>query len=305
MNAFEVTEIKQIWDIFFMPLMSTVSVFLFAYVLFGKECIHTMYEKYQFVKIDDVYYRKKYIKIKNDAEKAREKFLLLPIRCISQKAITAVQNPVVFITCLFLVVYIVYRVVEFCSTIYPIRYSFTGENLLLYSTPKFTIAQIWTFFPDYTLNELYEKINIWGSECSYAEYMDYSVIHLFVSIFEFNSVLCMINMFIHKPKFSVYVRSLFMLIFCIGTIYCCFYLQFQKDASVLEQKAYYVNQQLGLEDPLKSKNTEAFDYAMERVENELSYANHHSYEIFHIQIIIPRLREGNKESIADNRNLSV
>ena len=27
MNAFEVTEIKQIWDIFFMPLMSTVSVF--------------------------------------------------------------------------------------------------------------------------------------------------------------------------------------------------------------------------------------------------------------------------------------
>lgn len=294
MNAFGITEIKQVWDIFFMPFIGTVSVFLFSYFLFGKDYIRAMYEKYQLIKIDDVYYRKKYIKIKEkNAKKVKEeKILLLPIKGMSRKTITAMQNPVVFITCSFLVIYIVYRTVLFCSVVYPVRYSFESEKLLLYSVPKFTIAEIWTFSPEYTLDELYDKIDILGEECSYAKYVDYSAIHLFASIFEFCSVLCIINIFIHKPKLLIYIKSLLMLMFCFGAIYCCFYLQLQKDANVLEQKAYYVDRQLSLDDPLRSGETEKINCAMEKVEDELSHINYHSYEVFHIEIVTPKIHEG-------------
>lgn len=241
----------------------------------GKQYISNIYLKYKIIKIDNKYYRQKRIKIKREHSNGNkgERVILLPLSEMSEKMVTAVQNPIVFIIFFLFSVYAIYKLINLCSLLYPIRYSYMGASMLLYSTPKEIVAEIWTYFPEYTLESLYQKISILGEESSYAKYVDYSAIHMFGSIFKLCSVLCIINFFLNKPKLKIYFKTVFLLLFCFFAIVLSFYFQFQKDTKVLEQKAYYVEKQLVLDDPLVPTDFEAYQLAIKKVENELRYVD--------------------------------
>ncbi len=279
MENFEISDsfvgITQIWDVFFFPIVSVAIVFLFTYFLMGKQFISNIYKKYKIIKIDNKYYRQKRIKIKREHLKGNngERVILLPLSEMNEKMVTAVQNPVVFIIIFLLSVYAIYKLINLCSLLYPIRYGFIGASMLLYSTKKEVVAEIWTYFPEYTLESLYEKINILGNESSYAKYVDYSANHMFESVFKFCSILCVINFFINKPKIKIYLKTVFLFLVCFFAIVLSFYFQFQKEMEVLEQKAYYVESQLILDDPLVLTDSEAYQLAIEKVENELRYVD--------------------------------
>lgn len=265
--------ITQIWDVFILPIMSSTIVFLFLYFLVGKQCISNIYQKYKIIKIDNKYYRQKHVKIKKGQSNKEERVILLPLSEMSEKMMTVIRNPVVFVMILLLLVYTIYKIINLCSSLYPIRYGYNGEALLLYSTSKGTIAEIWTYFPEYTLDSLYRKISIMGEESTYAKYADYSAIYIFGSISKLCSVLCIINFFLQKPKISIFLKSIFLFLVCLFAVVFSFYLHFQKDIKVLEQKAYYVEEQLVLEDPLVPTDFDAFQLAIEKVENELRYVD--------------------------------
>ena len=168
---------------------------------------------------------------------------------------------------------------------YPIKYGFNGESMLLYSTPKQTVAKIWTYFPEYTLASLYQKIDILGEECPYAKYADYNTIYVFGSIFKFCSVLCILSFFLQKPKIKIYLKTIFLLFVSLLAIMLSFYFQFQKHAKVLEQKAYYVEKELVLDDPSVATDFNTYQTAIRKVENELRYIdNKIFYNSFHIHI---------------------
>lgn len=271
--------ITQIWEVFFLPIVSTTIVFLFIYFLVGKQYIRNIYRKYKIIKIDNKYYRQKHIKIKKEHSNGNKdkRVILLPLSGMSEKMITAVRNPIVFVMILLLLVYTIYKIINLCSLLYPIRYSFIGGSMLLYSTPKEIVAEIWTYFPEYTLESLYQKISILGDESSYAKYADYSAIYMFGNIFKLCSVLCVINFFLHKPKIKIYLKTVFLFLVCLFAIVLSFYFEFQKNTKVLEQKAYYVEKQLVLDDPSVPTDFDAYQLAIEKVENELKYVNHEAF----------------------------
>ena len=293
MENFEISDsligITKIWEAFFLPIVSTVIIFLFIYFLMGKQYIHYIYRKYKIIKIDNKYYRQKHIKMKKKNLVNRRKdvgVIFIPLSERSEKIISASQNPIVFIIGVLLSVYAIYKLMNLCSILYPIKYAFSGGAMLLYSTPKEIIAEIWTYFPEYTLVSLYHKISILGEECSYAKYADYSAIHMFSSIAEFCSILCILSFFLHKPKIKNYLRTMFLFFTCLFVVILSFYFQFQKNAKVLEQKAYYVEEQLVLDAPLVSTDINAYRIAIEKVENELRYVdNSIFYDSFHIDIV--------------------
>lgn len=293
MGNFEISDsligITKIWEAFFFPIVSTAIVLLFIYFLLGKQYIYCIYQKYKIKKIDNKYYRQKYIKIKKEYSNGNknERVILVPLSEKSEKMIASVQNPIVSIIIFLLFAYTIYKIIIFFSSLYPIGYSFNGESMLLYSTPKEIVAEIWTYFPEYTLVSLYQKIDTLGEECSYAKYVDYSAIRMFGSIFKFCSVLCILNFFIQKPKIKVYFKTIFLLFVCLFAIMLSFYFQFQKHAKVLEQKAYYVEKQLVLDDPSVATDFNTYQIAIEKVENELRYIdNNIFYDSFHINIVI-------------------
>ncbi len=63
MENFEISDsfvgITQIWEVFFLPIVSVAIVFLFIYFLMGKQYISNIYLKYKIIKIDNKYYRQK------------------------------------------------------------------------------------------------------------------------------------------------------------------------------------------------------------------------------------------------------
>ena len=64
-----------------------------------------------------------------------------------------------------------------------------------------------------------------------------------------------------------------------------FYFQFQKHAKVLEQKAYYVEKELVLDDPSVATDFNTYQTAIRKVENEIRYIdNKIFYNSFHIHI---------------------
>nr|WP_300838081.1 hypothetical protein [uncultured Acetatifactor sp.] len=296
MENFEISDsligITKIWEAFFLPIVSAVIVFLFIYFLMGKQYIYHIYQKYKIIKIDNKYFRQKHIKIKKKYSVKRSKdknIILIPLSERNEKIVTAFQNPVVFIIGILLLVYTIYKLMNLCSNLYPITFSFNGEAMLLYSTPKECVAEIWAYFPEYTLASLYHKISILGEECSYAKYADYSAIHVFGSISKFCSILCVINFFLHKPQFKTYIKTLFLLFSCLIAVVLSFYFQFQKNAKVLEQKAYYVEEQLVLDAPSVATDINAYRIAIGKVENELRYIdNSIFYDSFHINIVFLR-----------------
>lgn len=271
MEIFEITDITQIWEVFFFPIVSAASIFLFMYFLLGKQYICKMYQKYRLIRIDNKYYRQKHIRIKEEHSNSKkdECTMFLPLTEMSEKVILAVQNPIVFIIILLIIVYTIHKAINLCSSLYPVKYSFSGSSMLLYSTPKQVVAEIWTYFPEYSLESLYRKISILGEESSYAKYVDHRTISTFDGIFKFCSLLCILNLFLHKPKFKIYLKTVFLFFVCFFAIVLSFYFHFQKDAKVLEQKAYYVEQQLLLEDPSIPTDFYKYQSAIGKVENEL------------------------------------
>lgn len=283
MENFEISDsflnITQIWEVFFWPIVSVAIVFLFIYFLVGKQYISNIYQKYRIIKIDNKYYRQKHVKIKKEYSNGNnnERLILLPLSETSEKIIKAIQNPIVFVIIFLLLIYTIYKIINLCSTLYPIKYSFIGGSMLLYSTPKEILAEIWTYFPEYTIEYLYEKICIWGNESSYAKYADYSAIYMLGNIFKLCSVLCIINFFLHKPKIKIYLKTVFLFLVCLFAIVLSFYFQFRKDTKVLEQKAYYVMNQLILDDPSVPTDFDAYQLAFEKVENELKYVDNNIF----------------------------
>lgn len=279
MDNFEISDsfvsITRIWEVFFWPIVSAMIASLFIYLLVGRQYIKNIYRKYRIIKIDNKHYRQKYIKIKREHSSGNngEQVILLPFSEMNEKIISVFQSPIVFAMILLLFIYTIYKIINLCSLLYPLKYSFSGGAMLLYSTPKETIAEIWTYFPEYTLESLYQKISIMGEESSYAKYVDYSAIHMFGSISKFCSVLCIINLFIHKPKIRMYFKTVGLFLVCLCVIVLSFYLQFQKDAKVLEQKAYYVENQLVLDEPSVPTDFKEYQLAIKKVENELGYVD--------------------------------
>ena len=266
----EIIDITQIWNMFFCPILSVVIVCLFIYFLMGKQYIYDIYQKYKIIKINNKYYRQKHIKVNGNKYKG---VIWLPVSKMSEKFIIAIHTPIIFIIFFLLIIYTIYKIINLCSFLYPIKYSFVGEAMLLYSTPKEIVAEIWAYFPEYTLQSLYEKINVLGNDSSYAKYADYSYINIFGSIFKFCSLICIINFFLQKPKIKTYLKTVSLFIVCLFVIVLTLYFQFKKTVNVLEQKAYYVVNQLALDDPSVCNDSYKNQLAIEKVENELSYMN--------------------------------
>jgi|GEM_PF-6729942 len=267
-----VLNITQIWEVFFVPIVSMLIIIIFTYFLLGKQYISRIYKRYKVIRIDNKYYRQKRIissqKVKS---KKNDHIILLPVSEMSEKILRTMQTPLM-IGVLFLVLsYAVYKLTGLCSYLFPIRYGYTGSYMLLYSAPKEIIAEIWTHFPKYTLESLYQKINIMGEECSYAKYADDNIIYMFRSTLEMCFIICIINLFLQKRKIKNYLKTLLLLSVCLGGILISFYFQFQKDVKVLEQKVYYVEGQLALTNPSLDDNFDEYQKSVKKVEDEMRY----------------------------------
>ncbi len=274
----ELLNITQVWEAFFFPIVSMILVFLFFLLLVGKDGIAKLYQKYKLIKVDDKYYRQKRIKVeKNFGKDVPEPVILLPFSEIGQKIIITIQKPIALFTILLVLAYAIYKLIMVCANLYPITYAYSGSNLLLYSTYKGHIAKIWIYFPNYTLEDLYEKINIMGAECSYAKYFDNSFCVMLGNIAKMCSIFCILDVFLQRSRVKKYLKTLFLLIICLGIIVLSYYIQFQKEAKVLQQKVYYVEQQLSLEDPSISCNWEKFQMAVKNVDNELRYVKNKKF----------------------------
>lgn len=274
----ELLNITQVWEAFFFPIVSMILVFLFFLLLVGKDGIAKLYQKYKLIKVDDKYYRQKRIKVeKNFGKDVPEPVILLPFSEIGQKIIITIQKPIALFTILLVLAYAIYKLIMVCANLYPITYAYSGSNLLLYSTYKEHIAKIWIYFPNYTLEDLYEKINIMGAECSYAKYFDNSFCIMLGNIAKMCSIFCILDVFLQRSRVKKYLKTLFLLIICLGIIVLSYYIQFQKEAKVLQQKVYYVEQQLSLENPSASCNWEKFQMAVKNVDNELRYVKNKKF----------------------------
>lgn len=284
MQNFEIshslTDIAQIWEAFFDPIVSTVVVFMFVYFLLGKEYINKIYHNRKLIKIDNKYYKQKHIRISKDNSSlnSSSKIIVLPLSGMWEKFMTILQNPIFFVMGLLLLVYTLYKIVNLCSSWYPIVLSYRTDSLLLYSVPKEKLACIWTYFPDYSLELLYHKIDVWGNDSSYAKYVDNSTLYMFCKISEFCSVLCIVRLFLNEIKVKDFFKTLFLFLFCTGMVILSFFLQFQNNVKVLEQKAYYVSEQLEEENPLVVLDFNKYLLASEKVENELRYVEN---EVFY------------------------
>ena len=280
------SNITQIWGVFFLPIVSMVLVLTFTFFLLGKQYIRRIYQKYKIIKIDNEYYRQKHVKTKKRLNKSKNtQVILIPLSEISEKMITMIHSPIVLIALALLLAYAMNKIIEACSALYPIWYSIIGSRMLLYSSSKEIIAEIWTYFPEYTLELLYQKISTLGEECSYVKYVDRSAINMLGNISKICSVLCLVNFFIHKPKVKIYLKTTVLLCICLFTTIISFYFQFQKDTKILEQKVYYVEKQLTLDKPTVLNNYEAFQLSVEKVENELRYVeNNRFYGSFIVNI---------------------
>lgn len=275
MQNFEIshslTDIAQIWEAFFDPIVSTIVVFMFAYFLLGKEYINKVYHNHKLIKIDGKYYKQKHIRIDKDNSKSNKKVIVLPLSGMGEKFLAMLQNPIFFVIGMLLLVYTIYKIVNLFSSWYPITYSYSINDLVLYSVPKEKLAGIWMYFPDYSLELLYNKIDVWGNECSYAKYFDDSAVYMFCKLSEFCSVLCIVRLFFIKTKIKEFLKTLFLFLVCVGMVIFSFFLQFQSHVKVLEQKAYYVSEQLEEDDPLIVLDFDKYVLASEKVENELRH----------------------------------
>ena len=198
----ELSNFRQIWDAFLMPVISSIVIFVFITILYGKNFLYELYRKYGFVKISNKYYKHKYIRVNKE-----KKVILLPISKEMENIIVKLQKPVIIIPLVLVISYILYQLIGIIDTLYPVSYFYTSPNNLLYSVPKYTIAEIWTYFPEYNIENLNTKINIWGEECSYAKYYDYSGILLIGSVCKFCSLLCIIKFFICRTHIKEYLRT--------------------------------------------------------------------------------------------------
>lgn len=267
------TNIESIWEIFATPLISIFIIAAFTYFLFGKQYFSGIFQKYKFIKVDGKYYKQKHFSGNKHVfyRNKKEYTLLVPVSKIEEKIINIIQKPVVSISILLLFVYSVFKLNRFLGTYYPLKYAFSGSAMLLYAVPKGIIAEIWVYFPKYTLETLYDKISILGEECSYAKHVDYTITHVLGNTLKCCSLLCIINMFIRKNKIKEYLKPIFLFIICIISIVVVYYVEFSQNVKVLEQKAYYAEKQLVLENPEKISEYQEFQIAIGRVENELLY----------------------------------
>lgn len=162
--------------------------------------------------------------------------------------------------------------------------------MLLYSTPKQVIAEIWAYYPEYTIENLYNKINTWGSESNFSRNADFSAAIIMGNISKFCSIICLVNLFIQKPKFQTYIKTGVMFFICLLVVIFSFYLSFMIHADELEQKAYYVVQQVEVDQSFTHIEQCDFDLAYEKVETELRSVEKDSLiDNFRISFRIPKI----------------
>ena len=100
---------------------------------------------------------------------------------------------------------------------------------------------------------------------------------MFCKLSEFCSVLCTVKLFLVKPKVKDFFKTGFCILLCLCMVIFSHLLQFQKDTKVLQQKTYYVHEQVEVDDPLISVDSDRYALVFKKVENELRYVKHKAF----------------------------
>lgn len=286
MRNFEVvqglSDFTKIWDVFLVPIISSGIICLFTYFLFGKEFFCDIYRKYGLVKISNKYYKQKYIKVGKE-----KRIILLPVSKILENIIPYLQNPIVIVAFLLMASYILYQIISIVSSFYLLKYFYTSSKMLLYSVSKGTLAEVWTYFPGDSIENLNIRINALGEECSYQKYTDYTGILLVGDVCKFCLLLCVVKFWINRKNIKEHLKTAILLFMCLSGIILSFYLQFQKQCDVLEQKTYYVRDKLVTDNSVAQIDMNKYQISYENIENELRYVdNKMFYGAFGIEICI-------------------
>lgn len=180
------------------------------YVLLGNQYVRKIYRRYEFIRINDIVYRKKYLKRKNGDR--REMVIYIPI---SKRVVSTFQNPIFLIILILLAFYAVYELINFFAVFYPIKYAYNGGRMLLYCTSKDLVRDIWRYFPQYSLELLYNKINILGESCPFVGCFDDNLLYMINNTLKFCSILCILNLGRKKIKMETYLKTVCLFFICL------------------------------------------------------------------------------------------
>ena len=271
MEFTDLTNIADIWESLFFPLLDTICVFLFCYVLIGKERI-LQYCAENWAIRDGIILRRK--KLRRSGYFAKDApSLYLPV---NNTFIKALQKFPVQLFILVIAVYSCHKFIFFVSRFYPVHYGYSITHIVLNSVQSPVLIEIWSHFPDYTFDTLCSKITSSSSHIHSALLINLSCVA------EFCSVLSFISMFItfkgHQKK--CILRSFFLLFLTLSVVFTSYVMEFKDVMHQIEQSAYQISDELNYNEPQQFDTLQMAQIKFEQEQEKPYYQNKTGFSLY-------------------------
>lgn len=228
--------IDAIWRMFVFPFIYTGSFLILLWFVLGKNRICQLIN----IKFKREEYEGQKYKLKNS--------IYIPISRYEKLICNILINHKIFILVASLTfIYSYGKIIYFIGNIFPITYSYVSSSLIIKSINENTIAELWSYYPNFSFNQLCNKIIDVGQN---SDYVKYNMNHYFEfqSFFEFCIIFflfyCVYNLI--KRKWRICIKCMVIIIISSFLLYCTFFLAVDRQCTILQQECYYTLNQIEL-----------------------------------------------------------
>ncbi len=248
MNIYDgISNIGKVWNILFMPVVLFLITITVIYWLRGKDVIKACMEKNKLLKVDGTYYKQRHILTK---EKKERKTILVPIKEYERLLLSWIaKNPLIVVLILIFIIYTLYKIATLLEIIIPTHSVYRQERMLLFSLDDYHISNIWAYYPNDSLDQIYDRIfKIAKDNADFNRYKDRSFEYGMRLVSKMVFSLATINLFIpSKKNIRRILKTMILLVGAFGLLVLSHYIDFKKSVDELQQTAYYALNELELE----------------------------------------------------------
>ena len=138
----DLTNITQIWDVFFFPVLDSVLVYLFLCLLFGRENI-LRFKEHLFPK---------------PSKKGKHRLKAYQLSPDRLKTLT--KKPLSLLIVSLIICFTFYRLISHLSILFPIKIWYKPPVILLHCIDERELADVWSQYPNLTIDLLIDKISL-------------------------------------------------------------------------------------------------------------------------------------------------
>lgn len=233
----KISEISQVWNNLFYPVLSTVVILFSLYCIVGKPFFKKALTSFS-IKTDELVFG-------SNKQVAESENHLRTYDAIVKNLKEIIKKPITWLFASLILCFAVYRIMVFYSNnFFPLTYHFSMEDMAVYNVDKHTLAVIWAHFPDDSFSTLCTRISQIGSESSYSQGFDINSIYNILLWVKFVNILAFVVSIISlvKQKWKIALRGFITILITAALFLGLQYFEFTKqEKNISTRSVLYAN----------------------------------------------------------------